>query len=320
MHYFRPKKALAQFGIHLWKYLSKHLRLTSYMFGGRHPSEEYTPKHWSWRRLFMRIDALDVEMDDAEALHDGSYRRVPNSDNIALVKDSPATVIVDADGIPVDGVQFELLIRQNAEAEKAKRNIKDDYTVVYFPPNFRWRITVFILCLWIVGSIMLTAALAAPILLGRAFFRLIIPYDVHDGYSFIVGFYLLWACWLVGLAIDRLDKRRQRRGPETRQAEWPLYLAKRTFLWMAKTAYMIFFLGIVIPILVGLVMELYVVLPAKYVFNIGVQPRIRIVDMWALGLLYVKILLRAQRLGLNHRIMRGVDQVSSLFVDSLIRN
>lgn len=310
MHYFRPKKALKQFGVHLWKYLSKHLRLTSYMFGGRHSPEEFSSKHWSWRRLFMSLEALDLDVGDYELTYDGSFRRVPNSDNVALVKDYPATVIVTAGGAPIDTTQLEILIRQNAEADKTKRNIKDDYTVVYIPPKFRWRIAVFMLCLWICGSIMLAAALAAPILLGRAFFRLVVPYEVHDGYSFIIGFYLLWGCWIVGLAIDRLDKRRQRRGPETRQAKWPLYLAKRSLLWIAKASYMIFFLGIVIPTLIGLVMELYVVLPAKHMLHFVAQPRIRLVDMWSLGLLYVKIMLRAQRLGPHHRITRGVEQVS----------
>ena len=46
MDYFRPRKALRRFGTFIWKYLARQLRLSSYMFGGRFASEEYTPKHW----------------------------------------------------------------------------------------------------------------------------------------------------------------------------------------------------------------------------------------------------------------------------------
>lgn len=267
------------------------------------------PATWSWRSL-LRVDGM--QMDDAEAVHDGGFRRVPNSDNVALVKNIPATAEVLEDGTPVDERARELIDLQNAEAQKAKRTVKDDYTVVYIPPHFRYRVIAFLLCLWVIGSIMLATMLAAPILLGRGFFRLFIPRDVHDGYSFIAGFYLLWACWLVGSSLDRLDKRRQRLwGDSDQRAEWSLFVVKRTLRWVAQAVYMLVTLGIIIPTLIGIVFELYIVQPLRHTANPLVEPRIRMVDMWALGLLYTKIVIRSLNINpTRHDVMRGVDRVS----------
>ncbi|KAI0369741.1 hypothetical protein BV20DRAFT_1044206 [Pilatotrama ljubarskyi] len=307
MEYFRPRKALRRFGTALWQYLARQLRLSSYMFGGRYPSEEYTPKHWSWRSL---LNDDGMQMDDAEALHDGTFRRVPNNDNVVLVKDAPPTVECDEEGLPLDADGAKLMLAQNMEAEKAKRLVKDDYTVVYIPPHFRYRVITFLICIWTVGSVLLATLLAAPILLGRGFFRLFLPYDVHDGYSFIIGFYLLWGCWLVGAALERLDKRRQRRWSEGDHAEWPLFVLKRGVLWVTQATYMLVTLGVIVPTLLGLVVELYIVRPIKHGANPFMEPRIRMVDMWALGLLYAKIIVRSLRMRQpGHDMMRGVERL-----------
>ncbi|KAI9062714.1 hypothetical protein FKP32DRAFT_1667072 [Trametes sanguinea] len=308
MEYFRPRKALRRLGTFVWKYFARQLRLSSYMFGGRYPSEEYTPTTWTWRFLLSSED--DVQMDDAEATHDGSFRRVPNSDNVALVKDAPATVDVDEEGYPLNEEGKKLIQAQNAEAERAKRSVKDDYTVVYIPPDFGYRVFAFLILIWTVGSVLLATALAAPILLGRAFFRLFLPYDVHDGYSFIIGFYLLWGCYLVGAALDRMDKRRQRRWSDGPRAEWPLFVAKRSLLWVAQASYMAVTLGIIIPTLLGLTVELYLLQPFKHTLYPSAEPRIRMVDMWALGLLYAKIIIRSmQTHHPGHERMRGIDRL-----------
>ncbi|KAI0831910.1 hypothetical protein BC628DRAFT_1350502 [Trametes gibbosa] len=307
MEYFRPRKALRQCGTSIWKYLARQFRLSSYMFGGRYPSEEYTQEQWSWRSL---LNDDDMKMDDAEVPHDGTFRRVPNSDNVALVKDAPATVEVDEEGYPIDAHASRLILAQNEEAMRAKRPIKEDYAVVYLPPYFRYRVIAFLVCIWTIGSALLASVLAAPILLGRGVFRLFVPYDVHDGYSFIIGFYLLWGCWLVGAALDRLDKRRQRRWIDGVRAEWPLFVLKRSLLWVAQASYMLVMLGVVIPTLLGIVVELYIVQPIKHAANPLAEPRIRIVDMWALGLLYGKILVRSMRVNQpGHGVIRGVERL-----------
>ncbi|KAK7687757.1 hypothetical protein QCA50_008976 [Cerrena zonata] len=305
LHYFRPRKRLTEKSIALWKYLAHQLRLTSYMFGGRVDTEEYTPKHWSWKNLVFREDrSLDKDI-----ACDGTFWRVPNHDNIAQVRNERAIIEVDVEGQPIDDEGRRLMALLDAEATKAKRDIKTDFTVVYVPPNFRRRIIVFILCLWVVGAIFLAGSLAVPIVLGRALFRAFTSRPIHDGYSFIVGFYSLWAAYLFYTILPRMDRHRQRHGGELPRASFPLYLAKRGLLWFAKIFYLAFFFGVVIPTLVALVVELYLVLPIRHAYNPEMKLRIRMVDMWALGLLYSKIALRAHRMQPDGFLARGIEQL-----------
>lgn len=296
LQYFRPRRFLKQHSLRIWKYLAKKLRMSSYLFGGRHPDEEILappPKTGEKRTTHLR----------------GTFRRVPNTDNIALVKGQPATIEVDEEGRPVSDKDARLMLLQNAEAEKNNRTVKDDYVIAYMPPHFQYRACAFVAAVWIICSVFLATVLAVPILLGRGFFKLFLPYDVHDGYSFVAGFYLLWTCWLVSNAINRMERHRQRRGGGQERADLALYFVKRSLLWSAKAAYMALCLGVLIPTLIAIVMELYVILPVRHEFHPDQQPRIRIVDMWALGLLYTKILLRVQRVQPMGRIARGVESI-----------
>jgi len=308
MHYFRPKKAVKDFSRIIWKFLAARLRLTSYFFGGRHPDEEYTPNHW--RVFSLRLPELLLDVNPA---HDGSFRRVPATDNLALPRDIRATVPVQENGEPVDDAARALMALQNAEAEKAKRNPKDDYIVVYIPPHFRRRVISFVALLWVIGAFLLGVVVALPVQLGRSFFALFSSREVHDGYSLIVGFYLLWCCYLIGTAIDRLDKRRQRTNGDGPRADLRVLVIKRGLLWGAKALYMVVFLGIAIPTLVSFVVDLYVVLPIRFTLHPEMTPRIRVVDTWALGLLYAKIALHANRIQPPNRITTGLQHVRTSY-------
>jgi E3 ubiquitin-protein ligase MARCH6 len=305
MHYLRPVKALKKVAEYVWRFLAARLRLTSYMFGGRHNAEEFSIKRRPWQFSIRRSGFAD----EFARVYDGTFRRVPATDNIALPTEMQATAQVTEGGVPANDEARVLIAAQDAETEKAKRIIKDDYTIVYVPPYFRQRLILFIASLWSIGSMCLGILLAAPMLLGRAAFRLVLAREVHDGYSFILGFYLLWACYVFGKAVDRMDKRRQRRGGEGHRGDLPVYVFKRSVLWFAKISYMVLLLGLVIPTLIAIVMELYLILPVRYVIDPHTTPRIRIADMWCLGILYSKIALHASQFQPPSRVSLGIRNV-----------
>ncbi|KAJ7881172.1 hypothetical protein B0H13DRAFT_2049858 [Mycena leptocephala] len=306
-HYFRPRTFIKRVSKTLWKFLASQLRLSSYFFGGRYPHEEYTPRNWSFL-LFRSED----DLDDPTNIRDGSFRRVPASDNISLPRDMRATAAVTEHGEPLDAEASALIAQQNEEALKAKRVPHEDYGVVYLPPHFRYRVFAFIAVLWVLGAVLLGFVFALPIQLGRSFFGLVMPTrQVHDGYSFIAGAYLLWACYLAGRAVDRLDKRRQRRGGDEPRADLRLLVVKRGLLWSAKIAYMILFLGILIPMLIAVVVDLYIVLPIRLSLDPALVPRIRIVDEWAMGLLFMKIMMHVNRAQPVNPITRGVQHITN---------
>ncbi|TFK17884.1 hypothetical protein FA15DRAFT_675738 [Coprinopsis marcescibilis] len=307
MQYFRPRRGLKALATKLWRVLAENLRLTSYFFGGRYPAEEFrTDKwfHWPWS-----------DPDTEEQWHlDGTLRRVPATDNIALPRTVRATAQVNADGTPFDDEAAQLMALQNSEAEKARHDVDKDYVVVFIPPMFRYRVFTFIFLLWIAGALFLGVSVALPVQLGRSFFSLFTTREVHDGYSFIVGFYSLWTCYLCGRAIDRLDKQHRRRvqnaaSESDRPRDVRILAIKRTLFWMCKVAYMGFFLGVVIPILVAFVIDLYVVLPIRSTLNPSVTPRVRVVDSWAIGLLYAKIAMHLVQIQPTNQVAQGIKRV-----------
>ncbi|EIN10123.1 hypothetical protein PUNSTDRAFT_35157, partial [Punctularia strigosozonata HHB-11173 SS5] len=306
MQHFRPSKPIKTGASALWKFLSKKLRLTSYMLGIRVADEEITPAYSAWT-LFesSQIRAVDLK--------DGGFRRVPASDHIALARDMRGTAAVDENGVPLTEVDSRIIQSQNAEAEKAGRQIKDDYMIVYVPPHFKWRLALFVLGLWTAGAAATTAVISCPIMLGRAVFKLVIAEDVHDGYSFFLGFYLLYGCFVVGRAFDRMDKRRQRAWPdddEVSSAPRSLYVLKRTLVWLAQILYMVAFCGFILPTLLSLVVEVYLILPIRFSMNSNFIPRVRLIDMWALGLLYTRIALKTHHLHSRTGIARGLQKIA----------
>jgi E3 ubiquitin-protein ligase MARCH6 len=293
LHYFRPRKAVRRLMTGWWRWAARQLRLTSFMFGGRHQNEEYTPDHWSWRTLFSSSEDEPLDM---EAVHDGSFRRAPAGDNIAFLRDKPALVVVDEHGMALNEGGRATIWAQNAEAHHAGRNFQDDYTVVYVPPHFRRRIFLFILLFWLSGSIATVSAVVIPILLGRAVFGLFIPRQVHDGYSLALGFYVLWWSWLVGTLVVRIRIRRQRHeGSRRIRASWLLFLFKRVFVYVTKVAWLVLWLGFVLPTLVSIAVDLYLVIPLRFFLNPNFTPTIHVVESWAAGLVLSKIMIRTQR-------------------------
>lgn len=304
MRHLRPRKVLHDTSIYIWRYLASKLRLTSYMFGDRPADQEVTVRYRTWIAYFMK------STNDVITEHDGTFRRVPASDNIALPRDMRATAEVFENGFPANEEARDLIRQQNNEAAKAKRDIKADYTVVYFPPRFRARILTFVAAVWTIVAIAVAVCIALPVQIGRRFFALFTASELHDGYSFLVGFYLLWACYAVSQASERMNKRRQRiNGPKP---GFIVFFAKRSLLWLSKIAYMVVMFGIVIPTLLGLVVDVYVILPIRLTLNPTMVPNIRIVDMWSLGLIYGKIAIRLRRrIQLPDRIARALQTLLS---------
>jgi len=55
--------------------------------------------------------------------------------------------------------------------------------------------------------------------------------------------------------------------------------------------------------------ELYIVMPIRLSLNPDFVPNVRVVDMWALGIIYAKIVLHANRLRPLNRITAGFNHV-----------
>ena len=73
---------------------------------------------------------------------------------------------------------------------------------------------------------------------------------------------------------------------------------------------MAFFLVFLIPTLIALVMEVYVLLPVRLVYDPRMMVRVKLVEMWVLGLFYTKIILRLPGFEAPRNMNEGIQRVS----------
>lgn len=73
---------------------------------------------------------------------------------------------------------------------------------------------------------------------------------------------------------------------------------------------MAFFLVVVIPCLIAMVVEFYIILPVRSMSHPAIPIRIRLVDMWVLGLFYTKIILRLPGFEAPNQMNEGIQRVS----------
>lgn len=310
VYYIRPRKFLRNLVTRYWKWAAHQLRFTSYMFGGRYPNEEALPKTRTWEMLFESSETSAPVDPNNVTLFTGSLRRVPAVDRVALPRDTSATVAVDEKGEALDDAGRLVIEAQNNEAVRLGRNPKDDYTVVYIPPGPRRRAIAFIVLMWLGVSVSLVVAITLPIHLGRGVFSALVGREVHDGYSFVAGFYILWGCFIFGKTLNRMDKRRQRLGGEEPRGPWYLYVIKRSSIWLSKIAWLTFWFGIVIPTLIAIVMQLYVVNPLVLFRKPGEPTKIHMVQTWAVGVLYTQMAMKTVRLRPQGRFDVAISRVS----------
>ena len=300
--YFRPRRYAIELVHSFSKGLAKMLRLSSYLFGETRLDETIPSENV---RIFApRVLGFDTENGERDdTLSDGRYMRVPAQDKVSLPREIVATVAVNARGEALDERGARLMALQDAEAVKARRDPTKDYTTVYLPPRFTERIIGFFALSWIIGSFVSVAALVIPTILGRVLFKLLRDREVHDGYSFVVGLYLLRGCFYAAHVLDRMDKRRQRTHEEGPRGEYAPYIFKRSILWIGNVAWVVFWLGFVIPTLIGLVVECYISHPIRLLFTSNKTLHIKIFHVWASGLIYTKLMLQTR----NARRETGMD-------------
>src|SRR5258708_6318227 len=192
----------------------------------------------------------------------------------------------------------------------------------------------FILYLWVTGVFLGAVAVGVPVLLGRLVLDRLVGHTSHDGYSFTIGASSLWAFvtarsfvieryrslqavrrgWWATRPVRSIATRfRTTEGPLEIPSVDPLYYEiGRIVMFIGKIAILTVTLGLVIPLLLALVVELYIILPVR----IGVfaaeerTPTIYIWEDWALGLVLCNVAIRMARLQNPPAIVAAWDTVS----------
>ncbi|XWW99182.1 hypothetical protein V2A60_007190 [Cordyceps javanica] len=345
--FFKPGDGIHAMYTWWFRRCARALRLTSFLFGTRKVDEEgrlQLPESNRTRllqTLFLGIDgtnniivkswkdaiAGDITVEEEEVMPetmkahkeqlvqsgqlvaDGRFVRAPASDRVKIAKGRKVFLTVDEDNQRHDGSGDDDLYAS------------DQYRTVYVPPSFRSRIFLFILFIWVFAAYTGASLTIAPLVMGRMVFKALIPGHVrtNDIYAFSIGIYILGAVGYLGIHSARVVAKVQGWLTSVRQELSVGRVASRT--WSAcvrvmQLTYTYFFLTIVLPLLIALLVELYVAVPLHTYMNpptaatIGAdvaghvgrgRHTVQLTQVWTLGLLYMKL---------------GSRMITSLFPDS----
>lgn len=347
--FFRPSDGLHGMYTWWFRRCARTLRLTWFLFGERRIDEEGTlslaegsqfqSAPW-YRKLFLELDSnkevtpktwsdiLDgahakpratIHADEMKELQDAKERLVSGGQLIAdgrFVKTPASDQVKIPKGQAVfqDVSERDISLQASDSATDPFVNLNNNFQFVYVPPWFRLRIFLFILFIWIFAAVTGVSFTIIPLVFGREMFRVLIPAHIrtNDIYAFSIGIYMLgslsYFVFHARLMLDRLKEWVSKATGDVLDRD---VLAKT---WSgcktaARLTYTYTMLLVVLPLLVTLLVELYVLMPlhtwmyptenlvnlttSRLAGSEGHGHTIRLVQAWTLGLLYIKLGSRA---------------------------
>ncbi|CAO3639531.1 unnamed protein product [Cunninghamella blakesleeana] len=275
IRYFKPKRVIKALSIKWMKFLCRKLRLTSFMFGVRRISEEGTLRYTTWTGWFkswFTPTTLIVTWRDTSIYNvvstsgtfelNGQMVRAPKHDSVQFI---PGRRML----IPVDPTTFlPLNQRERMLGHPAARGDGGEAAntvIVYTPPRFRQRVLLFIILLWLSGSILICSFTILPIFIGRFIFKHVfhVSDTIHDMYAFAIGSALML---VIGTIISRIthaiNDAISENNPNTRFIRFFKHIYQLCHLGF-KWVFFIVNFGMILPVLFGLIMELYFIFPVR---------------------------------------------------------
>ncbi|KAI9275859.1 hypothetical protein BDA99DRAFT_496639 [Phascolomyces articulosus] len=322
-----------------WRAVSRHLRLTSFMFNGRYPEEEGTHERktllaWILRQKAPIINTNNSTEDDAvfsdvaideTTIHqdpnasvifkrDGTLARVPKHDSVP-VPDNRRMIV------PVDPVHLEPLDenekRLGHPAAAESGDLENNTTIVYIPPNFRWRVAFFVFLMWVSGSALTCSLTVAPLLLGRHVFeKYLVPFSstgevksnqVHDMYAFIVGAYIMM---FLSILINWMSQKYEVLARNHGDVDIPVVTRsiRNGVKKVLKGTYFAATIGFVMPLLLGILADVYIFMPIRY-SNSNDALVIHVSEDWSFGVVFMGIFYGVVYILPNNPVQRYLDGV-----------
>ncbi|KAI8087629.1 uncharacterized protein B0P05DRAFT_584861 [Gilbertella persicaria] len=294
--YFEPKQVLKQLFVKWIKLICHQLRLSSFMFGRRRADEEGALVYHNWIAWLKHTKPAcyppDGEIDniisnDVSYIWEGRLLRVPRHDSVPIIERRRMLVPVDPITLlPLDETERHL----GHPAASAPGGEEANTMIVYSPPHFKQRIFAFMGLTWLSISIFCCIMIVGPTLLGRALFGSILGNEiiVHDIYSFLLGGSVFL---FVGVICHQLqstikDIMYQLTWQTTLTTFW--HHAKQWSSWIFRWLFFVVSFGIILPNALGVLIELYFVLPLKQISQDDYS--IEVLSIWSNGFALMTLL------------------------------
>ncbi|KAI9884251.1 MAG: hypothetical protein M1823_003974 [Watsoniomyces obsoletus] len=299
--FLQPSKGVQALYGWWFRRCARLLRLTHFLFGVPQRDEQGHYKRWRWVHAWARPFRHTIEAEERSAarvsarepqpspefVQDGRFVRTPNSDQVRISKGTPAFQEID---------DHDLDQPQDIAIPRSFRDDNRDlYTQVYIPPMFRVRIGAFIFLIWIFAAVTGVSLTIVPLVFGRMVLAAMMPRHLrtNDVYAFSIGLYLLGGVAYAALHLRRAHLWVRRTKVDAASMQYAAQTACHYGLRALSLLYIVVTLGIILPALSALLVELYVVLPAHTYLAAHERHIIDLVQGWTLGILYVNILGRA---------------------------
>ncbi|KAI1434889.1 hypothetical protein GGR50DRAFT_361700 [Xylaria sp. CBS 124048] len=339
--FFKPSDGLHVMYTWWFRQCASALRLTWFLFGQRRIEEEGVlvkgdeldeSRFQSWRNRLLKVNsenevvprswrdffdggdskpASRISRDDMDStiyrkrrliesgnlIPDGRFVLSPASDQAKITKGRPIfTDVLERDLRPQHGDHPEVPIP-----------IMDNYQIVYIPPWFRVRISIFILSIWVFAAVTGLGSTIVPLVFGRRIFKALVPPHIrtNDIYAFSIGVYVLSSIsYLVIHLQSAIEKvRGWAASMMTSAADRQILQQATRFAYRtSRLTYAYTMLLLVFPILITALVEMYVLVPLHTYMGTGDGLRlddgleghtVRIIQAWTLGILYLKLGSRA---------------------------
>ena len=300
--YIKPSVVLTKMYGWWFKVCARALRLTGFMFGERAKDEEGYHHYPSWLSLLKmeRGDAETPVLPGQKAPEEtvyfqrtGRFVRAPASDSVRRPRNTAVFIPVDEDNNRLD--------TENVPPIDLTAT-SPDWKVVYIPPHFRVRITIFILGIWAFAAVTGVSVTIGPLVLGRWILHKHIPKNVNlnDIYAFSVGVYISGAAAFLISKIPSSYSTLLTLSKSLRHSSSKSAALNTALYRFAKLLYLSITIGIVIPTLLALLIEAYVIVPLHTYFvpdpsataARGTSHTVHFVQDWMLGVLYLKMAAR----------------------------
>ena len=237
-----PSKKISSMYKWWFRGCARSLRLTNFLFGEEQQDEQYThPKGFPWSLLC--VDAV------TKSQRDGTYVRAPASDSVRIPKGRDVFLEVTENNERVDG---------RPDSDFGMHGKRDQQFIkVYLPPNFRSRITTFIVLLWLFAATTGVTFTIGPLLVGRKVTQILAQSSLppNDLYAFTVGIHLFAA---VGYAVAYARPARDYLQAKLNSSGKQILAS---VLHVLGLAYLSVFTIVILPFVMSLITELYIHIP-----------------------------------------------------------
>ena len=309
VRFFRPSKRLKNMYGWWFRKCARILRLTEFLFGERQEDEEGRYVNTSiWRLLSGEKGRLEQSTSEGnqqapgrnastdQLVPNGTYVRVPASDQVRIPKGTPTFLEVDKDNHRVDGLP-DVAIGPHGYGNPM-------YSKVYIPPLFRLRIGAFILLIWMFAATTGVGFTIVPLIFGRYVLAKLIPNHLrmNDVYAFSIGIYLLGGpVYLVVRYYNAISSfirglRQSIQSSNPAYASTTRAIVRHSIMYILHAFRLLYFytsFSLLLPSLFALFMELYLIIPLHTYFSTSTNDAserhtIHFIQDWTLGVLYIK--------------------------------